>query len=187
MKNEINWFKGSRKYIQAADLVHVAFDAIEHITQFDFASRKVASHPVLWVKAGSVAKEDILATFSAQTIDAQKIELVAVQDISRQISRADSFEEALMFELANIEGGRLECPLLPNFSVWEHISSLNKHLLTQMFGHSSWWFVRLEGNANMYSRNGIITIRYMEKKKIFYRSEVLINNQLAGIVDFAMR
>ena len=184
---EIDWFKGSRKYIQAADLVGTAWQQVGDVASFEFASRKVAEHPVNWIAAGTVAKEDVLATFNAKNSQDVAIELVAVQDASREITRMDTFAEEKMFAVCSINGNQLDCPVLPDFTVWEHVSSLHKHLLGKIFSHPSWWFVRLEGNANMGAPAKIITIRHIEKKRILYRSEILINGEYAGMVDYAMR
>ena len=181
---EIDWFKGSRKYIQAADLVGTAWQQVGNVSSFEFASRKVAEHPVNWIAAGAVAKEDVLATFNAKTGQGAAIELVAVQDAAREITRMDDFAEEKM---CAINGNQLDCPVLPDFTIWEHVSSLHKHLLGKIFSHPSWWFVRLEGNANMGSPAKTITIRHIEKKRILYRSEILINGEYAGMVDYAMR
>lgn len=184
---EIDWFKGSRKYIQAADLVGTAWQQVGDVASFEFASRKVAEHPVNWIAAGTVAKEDVLATFNAKTGQDTAIELVAVQDASREITRMDEFAEEKMFAVCIINGNQLDCPVLPDFTIWEHVSSLHKHLLGKIFSHPSWWFVRLEGNANMGAPAKTITIRHIEKKRILYRSEILINGEYAGMVDYAMR
>lgn len=184
---EINWFKAGRKYIQAADLVGTAWQQVGNVASFEFASRKVADHPVRWVPAGSVAKDEVLATFNADTTDGDAVALVAVQDVARDITRMDEFAEEKMFAVCTIDGDRLDCPVLPDFSIWEHVSSLHKHLLGKIFGHPSWWFVRLEGNANMGAAAKTITIRHLEKKRILYRSEILINGEYAGMVDYALR
>jgi len=179
---EINWFKGSRRYIQAADLVGTAWQQVGNVSHFEFASRKVADHPVRWLSAGSVSKDEVLATFDADTAEG-----VAVQDVTREITRMDVFAEEKMFAVCTIEGQQLDCPLLPEFTLWEHISSLHKHLLGKIFDHPTWWFVRLEGNAQMGADARTITIRHVEKKRILYRSEILINGQHAGMVDYALR
>lgn len=184
---EIDWFKGSRKYIQAADLVGTAWQQVGNVASFEFSSRKVAEHPVNWIAAGTVAKEDVLATFNAKTGQDVAIELVAVQDTAREITRMDAFAEEKMFAVCTVNGNQLDCPVLPDFTVWEHVSSLHKHLLGKIFSHPSWWFVRLEGNANMGALAKTITIRHIEKKRILYRSEILINGEYAGMVDYAMR
>lgn len=183
----IDWFKGSRKYIQAADLVGTAWQQVGDVGSFEFASRKVAEHPVRWVPAGSVPKDEVLATFHARRASGDEVELVAVQDAAVEITRMDVFAEEQMFAACKVDGQQLDCPILPGFTVWEHISSLHKYLLGQIFSHPSWWFVRLEGNAVFAADAKTITIRYVEKKRILYRSEILINGEPAGMVDYAMR
>lgn len=184
---EINWFKSKRRYIQAADLVGVAVSQVQACEHFDFASRKMADHPARWVEAGSVDKQLVLATFKAQSA-AGAIDWVAVQDESRDIERFDEFAEELMFAVSTVSDGVLTATIVDGFSVWEHISSLNKLLLGKVFDHPSWWFVRLEGNAALL-RQPVrdIQIRYLEKKRILYRSEIHINGEYFGTVDYAMR
>lgn len=184
---EVNWFKGSRKYIQAADLVNAAWKQAGDVSCFDFSSRKVAEYPVCWVAAGNTVKENILATFQAKTLAGKSIDWVAVQDTTRSIDRMDDFPEEEMFAACAIQNQQVVCPILPAFTTWEHISSLHKYLLGKIFDHPSWWFVRIEGNEKFHLPAKNISIRYMEKKRILYRSEILINGENAGVVDYAMR
>ena len=187
MNNEIDWFKGPRKYIQAADLLLSAWNSVEGIEHFVFSSRKVGTCPTQWIDPAGVTKDAILANFSALTKEGNEVAKVAVQYEGRTITKEIPFPESLMFDTAVIAGPTITCPILPDFTSWEHISSLNKFLMTAIFEHPSWWFVRLEGNKLLSNRSGTMVIRYLEKKRILYRSEISIDGQSAGFVDFAMR
>lgn len=184
--SDIHWFKGKRRYIQAADLVGLAITQLPDCEAFDFASRKMADHPVSWVESGSVDKQHVVATFHA-TMQETPVDWVAVQDHTREILQCDDFDEDRMFAASLINDQTLTAPLLPAFTPWEHISSLNKLLLTRLFGHPSWWFVRLTGDASTLQTPATIRIRYREKKRILLRSEVYFDDVFFGMVDFAQR
>jgi hypothetical protein len=186
-RREIAFFKGKRDYIQGADLVELAVESLPPFGKFVFVSRKVANHPTYWIEDDGVNKDVILATITVEDDSGEKTKYVAIQDTTRKISESVKFDEMRMFEQAIIDGERVSCNVENLYSIWEYISSLQKLLLTRLFGTPTWWFVRIEGDFRHADRSERIELKYIGKKRILYRSDIYINGDLCGSVDFAMR
>ena len=186
-ESEIYWYKGSRPYIQAADLLALAWNTVDTIDTFSLVSRKVAYRPTRWVDASTTDARAALATLDAKLVSGEKRSLVAVQDEARTISERREFDETLLLSRAAWDEQTICCPLSSTFTIWEYVSSLQKALLTRIFASPNWWFVKLEGNADFGRPAKDIVVRFAGKKRILYRSEILLDGAVAGAVDFALR
>jgi len=187
MSDVISWYKGSRDYIHATDLLASAWTLLPDIRSFAFSSRRNATHPTLWVPEAAANRPDMVATFACVGGSGVQERFAAIQDTSRTIDKHIPFDEERLLAGATLAGNAILAELNPGFSLWEHVSAMQKRLLTQLFRHPEWWLVRLEGNALFQAPQGIIRIEYQGSRQILLRSAISLNGASAGAVDFARR
>lgn len=187
MNNEVSVYKGGRGYIHATDLLDVASGLCDNFSNFVFTSRKTAIHPTAWVNAEDINKDLVVASFVATTVGGENKKYVAIQDVDRHVDDVSDFDEDNMLNNSKYKDESISVDMSEEYTLWEYISGLQKKLLSKLFDNKEWWFVRLEWASDIVSGDGNILVKYIGKKRILYRSEISINGQKVGVVEFASR
>jgi hypothetical protein len=196
---EIDRFKGDRHYVHATDELLFAEPLLANARQLIFTSRKVGTYMARWREAHAEADEaevteqlQPIARLVTIASDGSRRTFECLQDPLRPITAQIPFDEDVMTDAAIIEGDTLTCPLRENFTVWEHLSTLQKRLLQKVIGHPQWYFVRLELDLpspwwTAAGRPTSLSLRYRQQKGPLYLSDVSFDDKKIGEIGFAKR
>ena len=196
---EIEHFKIGRHYIQAADELLFAEPLLIDAHQLIFTSRKVGTCVARWREiraeadgAEATARLQPIARLVTVATDGSRRTFECLEDPLRPITAQIPFDEDVMTDAAIIEGDTLICPMQENFTVWEHLSTLQKRLLQKVIGHPQWYFVRLELDLPSHwwtaaGRPDSLRLRYRQQKGPLYLSDVSFDDKKIGEIGFAKR
>lgn len=188
----IDHFKGDRNYIHATDELLAIEDLIRESEHFVFTSRKVGTCLSIWREspAGIGEREDSIARIILSTSGERKITYECIQDFDKPIEKHVEFDEEEPENIAEIMGDKLLCPVCEKYTLWEHLSILQKLLLQKYIGHINWYLVRLDMDSiaiDKFKSSKNIELFFLRKKGLLYFSEVFLDGISLGEIGYAQR
>lgn len=183
-------FKGDRDYLHGTDIIPALLQLAGPLQKLSVQIHRKTSNELSaqWVdelKLSQMRKAgDICVLMSYEMLDGCKKYIVVTEDLSTPVKDSQPYDEQKVVNAASIQKQTITQELYAAGTLIERMVALNKSLLTQLEGHSSWLFCGLE-LKNLPDETAPLAISLKNKfGRGLYKSVIVTNGEELGSLTF---